>query len=187
MKGLLFIVLFFSFAGASFAGDTIFYTVELRHSDCNAANNGSAEITVQQDHPPYTFLWSNGSENSMISGLAPGDYNVTVTDSLGNDTLITLTVQSKECPISAEFVFTPNDDGVNDVWGISNISRYPDHEVLVFNRWGQQVYRSSGDFKGWDGKDLLGKPVPDAAYFYIIYGTKGDDSTIVKGSLNVLR
>ncbi len=46
-------------------------------------NNGSIALNVVGGKPPYTYLWSNGSTGSSISGLGAGNYSVTVTDSRG--------------------------------------------------------------------------------------------------------
>jgi len=63
--------------------------------------------------------------------------------------------------------FSPNGDGVNDRWEIDGLKPYPDCTVSVFNRWGQEVYKSIGYQNPWDGK-YKGNPVPLATYYYVI-------------------
>jgi gliding motility-associated-like protein len=63
--------------------------------------------------------------------------------------------------------FSPNGDGINDVWNIKNLITYPEAEVDVFNRYGQPVFHSNGYNKPWDGT-LNGKAVPSGTYYYII-------------------
>lgn len=48
-----------------------------------SANNGTAQAVVSGGTVPYQYLWSNGSTTASVNGLAPGTYNVTVTDSKG--------------------------------------------------------------------------------------------------------
>ena len=73
-------------------------------------------------------------------------------------------------------VISPNGDGLNDVWIIGGLERFPNNEVTVFNRWGNIVYKA----KGYDnvntvwggeqnsGQNLTNNLVPDGTYFYII-------------------
>ena len=51
--------------------------------DCNAADNGSIDITVGGGEGPYTFAWSNGETTEDVGNLSPGTYTVNVTDSRG--------------------------------------------------------------------------------------------------------
>jgi len=159
-----------------------------RDSHCNGANDGSAEVNVVPQHPPYSFLWSFGDMNNSVSNLSPGIYTVTVTDSSGHDTLIHVAIGERTCDIAPKLAFTPNSDGINDTWTIGNIEYYPHNLILVYNRWGQKVYEHSGAYdEPWDGKDIFGIPVPDNAYFYIIYGDRADEKSIVKGNVSIIR
>jgi len=63
--------------------------------------------------------------------------------------------------------FTPNGDGVNDVWLIPGITDYPGAEVNVYDRWGQRVFRDVGYREPWDGTHN-GKAVPTGTYYYDI-------------------
>jgi gliding motility-associated-like protein len=49
----------------------------------DVATNGGATITTYGGNPPFTFSWSNGTTNQNLSGVAPGLYILTITDSLG--------------------------------------------------------------------------------------------------------
>ncbi|NTW23920.1 MAG: HYR domain-containing protein, partial [Lentimicrobium sp.] len=67
--------------------------------------------------------------------------------------------------------FTPNSDGRNDSWVIDGIEEYPDNEILLFNRWGDQIrYFENYDNTTvvWDGTNKQGKELPDGTYYYII-------------------
>ena len=60
-------------------------SIEETHTDivCNGEANGTIDITVSNGFPPYTYNWSNGAEEEDLSGLASGEYTVTVTDNNG--------------------------------------------------------------------------------------------------------
>jgi hypothetical protein len=59
---------------------------------CNGGNNGVATVTASSGVPPYTYLWNTGATTSTISGIIAGTYNVTVTDSVNCQKLLTVTV-----------------------------------------------------------------------------------------------
>ena len=66
-------------------------------------------------------------------------------------------------------LFTPNDDGVNDVLIIPCLEteRFPDNKIIIFNEWGDAVYTSSPYLNDWDGR-FSGDPLPVGTYFYIM-------------------
>lgn len=63
--------------------------------------------------------------------------------------------------------FTPNSDGRNDTWVIDYIELFPECVVEVYNRWGDQLFRSVGYKQPWDGKYRDGY-VPVGTYYYVI-------------------
>jgi gliding motility-associated-like protein len=63
--------------------------------------------------------------------------------------------------------FTPNGDGVNDLWLISGLSTYPNCVISVFNRFGRTVYQSKGYSQPWDGL-YQAKTLPFGTYYYTI-------------------
>ncbi len=50
---------------------------------CNGSNDGQVNLTVTSGQQPYTYAWDNGSTTKDITALAPGVYNVLVTDGGG--------------------------------------------------------------------------------------------------------
>jgi gliding motility-associated-like protein len=63
--------------------------------------------------------------------------------------------------------FTPNGDGVNDTWELKDINAYPTCEVIIFNRYGREIFRSRGYTQPWNGR-WNGEALPSATYNYII-------------------
>jgi gliding motility-associated-like protein len=79
-------------------------------------------------------------------------------------------------------VFSPNGDGINDVWVIGNLELYPDNELIVLNRWGNEVYTQKSYLNNWDGSDLL-----DGTYFFVLNVTMCGDRQSFNGYITVLR
>ena len=79
---------------------------------------------------------------------------------------------------------TPNGDGINDVFHVENLDKYPDCRVEIFTRWGEKVYESKGYTEPWNGT-RNGKPMPLGAYYYIIYLSK--DEAPISGSITIIK
>ncbi|MEZ5029812.1 MAG: gliding motility-associated C-terminal domain-containing protein [Saprospiraceae bacterium] len=71
--------------------------------------------------------------------------------------------------------FSPNGDDINDTFMIDGIDDYPNNELTVFNRWGNQVFYRRGYTTdgGWDGR-WEGNDLPDGTYFYILRDGEGE-------------
>lgn len=63
--------------------------------------------------------------------------------------------------------FSPNHDGMNDVFHIGNVSFQRLSEFRIFNRWGEQVFTTNDPMKGWDGS-YKGIPQEAGVYYYVI-------------------
>lgn len=151
-----------------------------------ACELGQASVTIITAPPPVNYLWSNGAITNAIEGLEPGDYSVKVTADGGKDTTIYFNIEEIICEPIPETHFTPNFDGYNDTWSISRINNFPDFDLFVYNRWGQQVHHQSMTYIPWDGRSL-GLPLPDATYYYILYFSKTDKNKFIKGPISIIR
>lgn len=96
----------------------------------------------------------------------------------------TVSVGSSELKIPN--AFTPNGDGINDVWKVSYRSLL-DFECSIFDRYGTLLCHFSDPSEGWDGK-YNGKTVKPGVYFYVIEA-KGADGKDYKegGDINIIK
>lgn len=62
--------------------------------------------------------------------------------------------------------FTPNGDGHNDIFKPYPFRFVDQINLIVFNRWGNIVFKTTNPGIFWDGKDLKGNVLPDGTYFY---------------------
>lgn len=126
------------------------------------------------DSAKVTFLWDPAADLNNASLLRPTYvamedkvFTVTATGMEGGCTATdNITVKVLK-PVKVPSAFTPNGDGVNDTWEITNLDAYPGCTVAVFNRYGQQVYSSAGYPVSWKGT-TGGKVLPVGTYYYII-------------------
>ncbi len=84
-------------------------------------------------------------------------------------------------------VFTPDGDGVNDVWKIT-CSGYSRLRCAIYNRWGTKIYelKDTGDF--WDGYSTSGMPCTEGVYYYVLFA-EGESGNAFEeaGFLHLLR
>jgi gliding motility-associated-like protein len=144
-------------------------------------------LDLPNDQNPITVGESVAGFNQGM--METTTFTLVVEDANGcsNTDDVTVTVLDEFSLIVYNLV-TPNFDGDNDTWIIENILAYPEAEVAIFNRYGMEVFKTTGYQNTWDGK-YEGKNLPDGAYYYVITIPGGTDSkaTVYKGAINLVR
>jgi len=146
---------------------------------------------VVNDSTNVTYTWSPviGLSNPNIlrptlAAIADQTYTLTGTSGSGLCTASDMLTVKILRPIKIPNAFSPNGDNVNDTWEVENLIDYTNCVVEVFNRYGQQVYRSNGYGTPWNGNSN-GKPLPVATYYYIIQLNNGFKP--LSGSITIIR
>ncbi|HLG36068.1 MAG TPA: gliding motility-associated C-terminal domain-containing protein [Bacteroidia bacterium] len=88
-----------------------------------------------------------------------------------------VTITVNDCQLPPPNIFTPNNDGINDAFIIVNLP--PQSKLVVFNRWGSEVFSSSNYDNKWQGDNLA-----DGVYYYILKTEKGET---YKGYVQIFR
>jgi len=119
-----------------------------------------------------TYVWSPietvddiTSSNPNVTPVVTTIY--TVEGEVGNCITtddVTIEVGNAITPLN---VFTPNGDGINDSWSILRIENFESALITVYDRWGQEVYKTIGYSTPWDGTND-GKRLPTGTYYYVI-------------------
>jgi gliding motility-associated-like protein len=158
---------------------------------CAGAYDGTAGVTIAGGTSPYSFAWNTSDLDSLISGLAPGTYSVTVSDANNCFGTASVTVGASDTPcevpnivIYLPNIFTPNGDGENDVLfvrgeGIASL------DLHIYDRWGECVFETTDQATGWDGT-YHGKRLDPAVYVYYLHAVFVDESEVKwKGNITV--
>lgn len=130
-----------------------------------------AQIKVIADGglKPYLYRLNNGNlqNSNAFKYLSNGTYEAYVEDiHLCWDTA-TVSITSV-LDIDIPNFFTPNDDGYNDSWVVNGLQeRFPDANIIIYDRYNRQIIRLKGDGDGWDGT-YLGKDMPSDDYWFVI-------------------
>jgi gliding motility-associated-like protein len=102
---------------------------------------------------------------------------------------ITAVFAEKTKDISMPTGFTPNGDGFNDVlFPLGAAVRFSrNYEFQIWNRWGQEIFRTTDSSQGWDGK-IGGTEAQIGVYAYIIkYKNVQNEDKIIKGNITLVR
>jgi gliding motility-associated-like protein len=132
-----------------------------------------------------SYLWQDGSKLPTYEAKSGGVYWVRVFDASGCFSADTVVVTEIYCsPIRPPTAFTPNGDGINDIWNIEGLQYFLGCTVMVYNRSGQLVFQSVGYSRPWDGK-YGGRNLPVGTYYYVI--NLKNSSPSIAGSVTIIR
>lgn len=143
---------------------------------CAGANDAQIIFMPEGGVPPYTYSLPGVASrpDSIVRNLSGGIYTYHITDAqectiTGN---IDVPVATHPCAIYAPNAFSPDGDGINDVFRIKVFDRISDFRLSVYNRWGELLYTTTDVKSGWRG-DYKGVPLPEGAYLWMVTYTAG--------------
>jgi len=143
----------------------------------------------------YTWTPNDGTlnnpniNNPIATPMVTTVYTVTAVDSNGCiDTASVVIDVTTDDDVFVPSGFTPNGDGLNDVFRVVNLGRYKMVMMSVFNRWGEQIFRADdGSNRGWDGTHN-GTPADMGTFNYIIILGKPDGTNkTLSGNVTLIR
>ncbi len=136
--------------------------------------------------PPYFYQWSTGEASANAEDLPPGIYELLVSDAHACVVPFTfeIAINPDEC-LGVPNTFTPNGDNYNDTWVISNLDLYPNAEVKIFNKWGNQVFDTPVPYVEWDGTHR-GNDLPAEVYYFIIVLNNAEQNEYT-GTITIIR
>lgn len=142
---------------------------------------------------PVAWRWYFGDGDSSLSPVPKHAY-----DEVGTYPVILYITDSKGCTDSVSSfirvlegifipnVFTPNGDGVNDVFWISS-SGLEDYHIQIFNRWGNLIFETTATEIIWDGTTPTGKEVQAGTYYYVLKAASTTRDYSRKGYITLLK
>ncbi|MDB5004088.1 MAG: type sorting protein [Mucilaginibacter sp.] len=153
-----------------------------------AGNTTMLHATATGSNITYSWSPATGLSNStipdpVVTPMINTTYTLTVTNSFGCSVSDMVTVTALQPPVIPN-AFTPNGDGINDLWIIKYLDTYTDCTVDIFNRNGQKIYTSTGYTTAWDGR-FNGGNMPIGVYYYVINPKHGRKS--ISGYVTIIR
>ena len=126
------------------------------------------ETILLQPHinVPAAFLWQDGSTQPFYNVKDTGVYLLTAANICGNYT-DEIKITPGLCSLILPNAFTPNGDGLNDIFGVKYPFTVKAFLFTVYNRFGEKVFESADMGKGWDG-NYRGTVQPMGSYVWVI-------------------
>jgi len=153
---------------------------------------GGSALLQAVSNGSYGYNWQPAATLSNASELRPTAspssttvYTITATSTPGNcrsaDSVRVVVLLALNFPNA----FSPNADGINDVWSVAGLSSYVNADLNIFDRYGTRVFTSRGYNNPWNGT-RNGTPLPVGVYYYVL--NLNDGKTPAKsGSVTLLR
>ncbi len=144
------------------------------------------------------YIWNLDSTLSSLniadpiaSPLETTTYTVNITDGIcSNKTTVTVYVKLPECIDGKIYVpnaFSPNSDALNDVFRVRSSALIDDFYFTVYDRWGQQIFKTRDQNTGWDGT-FKNEVLSPAAYAWYCSGfCENGEAFFLKGNVTILK
>ncbi|GEC71659.1 hypothetical protein FFL01_11980 [Flavobacterium flevense] len=131
------------------------------------AENQKITVSATAAGGNYLYQLDDGpfQSNPVFEQVASGSHSITVTDEAGCSAPIT-----KDGILVVNFpkYFTPNNDGFNDTWNVSELSSQPQAYIHIFDRYGKFLKQISPNANGWNGS-YNGYLLPADDYWFVIH------------------
>ncbi len=138
-----------------------------------------------------SYLWQNGATTPSLPLIEEGTYTVEVRNDFGCIGSISKDFQ-EQCPtrVIVPAAFSPNEDGINDTFGIEGDDLIS-IEFSIYNRWGEQLFRSNDPTERWDGYDDF-RVLPQGVYVWqLVFEGFAEDGSVYSevrsGTVTLLR
>jgi len=125
-----------------------------------------------------SYTWNFGDGTTAADSApyhefnAAGVYSVCMvaTNSFGCTDTLCEDVLAINVPIVVPNIFTPNDDGINDVLHVT-AGGFQTYSMTIYNRWGQQVFQADSPNVDWTGRSSSGVMEMTGIYYYVLNAT----------------
>ncbi|MEO9012332.1 MAG: M43 family zinc metalloprotease [Ginsengibacter sp.] len=134
------------------------------------------------------YMWSTGSTMPTIDVINAGTYLLNVTDLNGCKGIDSVKIDYYKCAtLWLPNAFTPNRDGLNEVFKPTFPAPVKNYKMQIWNRNGNQVFETTNYLMGWDGQ-FRSELQPIGVYVYVISFTDIDGKeTMKKGIVTLVR
>lgn len=156
--------------------------------DTSLCHGFDLEVSAETNDSEVSYLWEDSySEASRILSES-GTYRLTVSKGRCAER-DSIRLDFRDCTVVLEMpnIISPNSDGINDSFVPIEMKDVTEPEILIYDRWGRQVYTAQTLDIGWDGT-YGNSLVPVGVYYWLVrYGDVYGEWYLDRGSLTLLR
>ena len=113
-----------------------------------------------------SYLWSTGEITPSIQVNQIGMYHITVSKN-SCEAVDTIQVLPGDCDVYIPSAFTPNNDNLNETFGVIDNTTLQYFSLQIYSKWGQLIFSSNDVTKKWDGT-FKGKKMPNGSYVWLL-------------------
>ena len=113
-----------------------------------------------------SYLWSTGETTPSILVTQIGMYHITVSKNFCT-AVDTIQILPGDCDVYIPSAFTPNNDNLNETFGVVDNTTLQYFSLQIYSKWGQLIFSSNDVTQKWDGT-FKGKKMPNGSYVWML-------------------
>ena len=146
--------------------------VSVKNASCSSVHDGQIVLTPAGGTPPYVYsipARKMTQADSTLQQLDAGWYRYTVSDSHGCtvEGQVGVEMELRDCAVYIPTAFSPNRDGINDVFKARVNDAVTGFRLAVYGRWGNLIFETNDPETGWDGAQK-GIYLPAGSYVWAL-------------------
>jgi gliding motility-associated-like protein len=157
-------------------------------SDTTICQGSSVLLEVREKNA--SIKWQDGSTNASYLANKKGTYSATITkdNCVSQSNVFVNEVICEDC-IRIPNIFTPNGDNLNDRFRILTACLIDQFSIMIYNRFGEQVFYTENYNQAWDGT-FNGQLLNAGVYYYLLkvqFRKPNAQPEIYKGDITMVR
>lgn len=143
-------------------------------------------VTITPPVNNVTYLWNDGSTKPFFTITEPGNYWLKASNFCGSSTAA-IQIDKGTCQLLLPDAFTPNGDGLNDIFRVKYGDFIKTFQLSVYSRWGQKIFEITDPKTGWNGTyNNIPQPLGTYAWVIALKNLEGKFETS-KGTVLLIR
>lgn len=167
-------------------------SVSAKNTSCSSVQDGQIILTAMGGTPPYQYSLPAKhivQSDSILKQLDEGRYNYSVSDSHGCmvEGQVDIKMEMRDCAVYIPTAFSPNRDGVNDIFRVRVNDAVTAFRLAVYGRWGNLFFETNNPDEGWNGTQK-GIDLPAGSYLWLVtYNNNKGQPVKQQGTLVLVR